>query len=186
MAKEQLSGKALEQVHKIVFLANEYPSKTMQEIAKLFEMPPLDINIAIWRAADMGFLTIDENNKFTIHEVPDKWELGDNINFLKTQLTYYFSHLARDEADLEETYLSNLTAGYPAHDHLIVMKLLLSERILTSYKLIEEIEIPVSKKAKVRGKKPLKHDQAYTFFSLWANSEQQWGRKQFKEGTKLK
>lgn len=175
MAKAELKGKALETVHKLVYLANEYPNKTMREVAALFELPPLDINIAVWRAEDMGFLHINEDGKFHIDKVPTKWELGEDLERLKEQIIYYFNHLARKEADLEETYLSNLAMGYPPHDLFIVIKQLLHDRVLGTYEL---------KDTRKEGKKHVV--DTYTFYSLWDNSEQQWGKKQFKDETKVK
>lgn len=186
MANEKLTGKPLHDIHKVVYLANEYPKKTIQEIAKMFDLSALDINNAIWRAEDMGYLVIDADGKFTVDTVPEKWEFGEGVADLRAQLIYYFKHMARKEADIEETYLGNVTVGYPSQDHFVVIKQMLSDRVLATYTLTDQLEIPVSKKAKARGKQPEVREETYTFYTLWENSEQEWGRKQFRDSTKLK
>lgn len=188
MAKEELTGKPLNDVHKVVFLANEYPKKTLQDLAKLFELPALDINNAIWRAQDMGFLVINGDSTFSVDRVPDSdmWQFGESVESLKAQLIYYFKHLARSESDIEETYLGNVTGGYPSHDVFVALKVLLADRVLATYQITDLLEIPASKKAKGKGKKPEVREDVYTFYTLWENSEQQWGKKQFKDTSKLK
>lgn len=187
MTKEKLTGKALQDVHKAVFVINEYPKKTVNDIAQLLQMSPMDINIAVWRAEDMGLLYVDKETHYAkVEMVPEKWEFGESIDYLKSQIIYYLQHLARNEADIEETYLSNLAMGYPAHDLIIAIKQLLADRVIAEYTITDTTEIKPSKKGLKRGKKPEFREDTYTFYSLWENSEQRWGEKQFKDTTKLK
>lgn len=188
--KSELSGKALHDVHKIVFLVNEYPKKTLSEIVKMLQeeyMPAIDINAAFWRAEDMRYLIIDKKaDSAKVDTVPDEWEFGERVDSLRNQIVYYLTFLARTEGDIEETYLNNLVLGYLPTDYLVAIKSLLSDRILGSYTITDTVEIPVSKKQKARGKKPETHEETYTFYSLWDNVGQRWGEKQFKDPTRLK
>lgn len=181
MAKEELSGKALHNVHKVVYMVNEYPSKTLPEIAALFHLPAIDINVAIWRAQDMGFFTVDDEGKATIHEVPKKWEFGELIDDLCNTIEYTFRRLARDEMDMEENIFGHWTAGYPVHDVMIAMKKLINDKVLVDYEIKDYTEEFLSKKAKGRGKKPEMKESIYTFYTLYENMEMRWGAKQFKE-----
>ncbi len=178
----KLTGKALNNVHKVVFLANEYSTKPMKEISSLVILPPADVNVAIWRAIDMGFLTVDNDDKVTIHEVPEVWELGEDVEYLKQTIVYLFKHLARDEMDLEENLFGHWTAGYATHDVMIAMKLLLADKVMSTYE-ITNAEI-VKKGTKTR--EEVTRDSTYTFYTLWENNEQMFGRKQFKDQSKLK
>lgn len=174
MTDDKLTGKALHNVHKVVFLANEYPTHDMKKISKLMPVGPLDFNAAAWRAQDMGLLTINKDKSFTVEKVPEKWELGPEIQHLRETLMYYFKHLARFEADIEEVYLSNITMAYEPHDVLIITKQLLNERVIATYDITSDEPIDPEKPELGTAK------STYTFFTLWENLEQRWGAKQFK------
>lgn len=186
MAKEQLTGKSLENVHKLVFLANEYPGKQFIEIANMLQMGALDKNVAIWRAQDAGFLTINEDDSYTVDLVPDKWELGGDVANLVELITYTFKRLARDETDMEENILGNWCVGYPVHDVMIALKTLINDKVLVDYEVKHFDDKPQSKKAKGRGKQPEQVENVYTFYTLYENMEMRWGAKQFKNQEELR
>lgn len=174
-----LTGKALNDVHKAVFICNEYQDKTIREVASLLEMSALDINNALWRAEDLGNITVVEQRTFTINKLPAKWEFGEDVELLHDQIKYTFNHMARSEADIEETYLSNMTRGYPAQDVLIAIKQLIAEGVITAYTLTNQTAMPQSKKAKGRGDKAKTVEDTYTFYTLVENVSKGWGKKQF-------
>lgn len=180
MPQPQLSGQALHDVHKVVFLANEYPGKTAKELAKLFDLSALDINNAMWRAEDLGYLVVDrETNKYTVDTVPDTYEFGDDVKFLREQVIYAFQHLATTEADMEENYLANWTLGYSASDLSIVVKGLLADKILSTYEVGNTVEVKPGKPAKGQ------RTDTYLFYTLTENLAHEWGRKQFKDASRL-
>lgn len=184
---EELSTKALQDVHKAVFICNEYQDKTIREVASLIELSALDINAALWRAEDMGFITVDDEKRiFKINKLPEEWNLGEDVAFLRSQLLYAFSHMARSEADFEETYLSNSTKGYVAHDVVIVLKSLLSEGVIVTYDLTNTTEIPnKSKKARGRGEPGETVKDTYTFYTLAENAGKKWGLSQFPDQSRV-
>lgn len=186
MSKEQLTGRSLENVHKIVFLANEYPGKKFMEIASMVQMGALDKNVAIWRAQDLGLITVNEDDSYAVDEVPDKWELGSDVAGLIELISYTFKRLSRDEMDLEENILGNWCVGYPAHDVMIAMKTLINDKVLIDYEIKNTDEVPLSKKAKGKGKKPETRESIYTFYTLYENMEMRWGTKQFKKQEELR
>lgn len=182
-----LSERALQEVHKAVFLCQAYPAKTIREIASLMELGAVDINNALWRAEDEGYISVDDEKRaFKVLRTPTEWNLGEEVAYLREQLLYTFEHMARSEADIEENYLGNMTKGYQAHDVAIVMKQLLSEGVVVDYQLTNSTEMPLSKKAKGRGEKPEIVKDTYTFYTLAANVEKQWGKKQFGDETRVK
>lgn len=187
MAKAKVEGKDLNNVHKLVFLANEYKKESIREVGRLFAMTMLDINATIWRARDLGYLVIDEETGgYTVDTVPDKWQFGVEIDQLMSTIKYVFEKLAEQETDLEDEDLGKWTAGHLTHDVAVAMKRLTDERVIATYEITTSTDVPISKKAKGRGKKPKTFDSTYTFYTLWENMEQQWGRKRFPNKDKIK
>lgn len=181
----ELKGKDLHDVHKFVYMANEYADKTIDEIAGLFvDMAPIDVSVAVWRAQDLGMVELSDGSrqaKVIIHDLPKKWEFGPEAERLISQIKYTFKRTARDEKDIEEHYLMNMMQGYKPVDVMISMKFLMNQKFLGSY-TVEDITVlkPATKK------KPARIDKAvYTFYSIYDNLEQEWGRKQFKDAEKL-
>lgn len=155
-------------LHKLIYLANEYPDKSITELAELFRIPIIDINAAIWMAQDSGFISVDEKKKtFKVENIPEKWELGKNVAMLVNTLLYVFRRLAKDGSDIEDGNLALWLGGYPTHDTLIAIKYLINENNLVSYTLKD-------------GK------DEYTFYTLTENTGKKWGQKQFKDKAKLK
>lgn len=158
----------MQNVHKIVYLINEYPKKNIKDIASLFNISPLDLNAAIWLARDLGYIIPNGSDKsFIVDTVPPKWEFGNEVKDLVDTLVYTFEHLAKDEEDIEDTILGNLTQGYAAQDVMIAVKFLINRKVLSEY-IIKD------------GK------EEYTFYTLIGNIDKQWGRKQFKKPPKSK
>ena len=179
-----LNSDMLHNIHKVVFLANEYPTKTIQKIVELFQVPGITSNVAIWAAIDMGYLTIEEETgKVTIHKLPEEWEFGPAVDELRQALVYTLHHLARTEQDMEENYLLNWCGGLPNHDILVATRSLLENKVLSTYEVINETIIERGVKSK---KPPKVINDTYTFWTLYDNREQLWGRKQFADQSRLK
>lgn len=149
---------------KVTFLVREYPDHTLGQIIELLGMPAININTAIWYAQEQGWISEpdEETGKVTLLNEPTTWEFGDSTNNLEAMLVYSFNQLVKKETDLEETYLSNWTAGYPSHDVLIALKDLENQGILVQYQLEDG-------------------ENKYVFFTLAENRDKLWGQKQFKK-----
>lgn len=182
-ATEQILNNA----HKITYMVQEYPDKTQTQIIELFQMSPIDINTAIWYAIDCGFLSKPENylnengeqvyetgpqgkkstvpaKKLTLLATPDEWQFGKVVDDFKAAIVYAFNKLAETESDLEEQYLGHWTMGYSTHDYLVTIKQLLSDHVLGTYELTDPEDLK----------------STYTYYSLFENVEQMWGKKNFK------
>lgn len=157
----------VENAHKITFLVQQYPGKKVEEIVAMCGMPAIEINTAIWYAVNAGLIVdpTDSDGIMVFIREPGNWQLGEIIETLKGMLVYSFQQLAKKEQDLEENYISNWTMGYQAHDLLISMKQLVNDKVIFTYDLTDP--------------KDLK--STYTFYTLYENGEQMWGRKQFNE-----
>ena len=169
MVGDMIDERTTQNAQKIAFLVQQYPTHVMSDILKLIQGPPVDTNSAVWAAVELGYITNPDTseNLATINKLPHKWNFGADVNHLLMTLEFAFEHLAEKEMDLEEVYLSNWTLGYAADDVMIALNLLVGRQVLASYD-IEDGE------------------STYTFFTLAANRDKEWGRKQFKDSTKLK
>ena len=184
---EDLNPKDLQNIHKLVYLAQQYDKKTIRELGEMFSMTMLNVNATIWRARDLGYLKIDDKTgEYSVTSVPEDWRFGEDVEHLMTTLVYTFNKLAEQESDLEDQQLSQWCAGHMTHDYTVAMKRLIENRILATYEETAVVEMPTSKKAKGKGKKAKTYESTYTFYTLWKNLEQRWGRKQFNDQTILK
>lgn len=164
-----ITTKMLENANKVTFLFEAYPEHTVNEVIKLLEMPAIDINAGIWAAQELGFITAPDpvTNHVTLIKKPDLWDFGDAEGDLEEAIMFSFQQLAKKETDLEEQYLAQWTQGYPAHDVLIALKQLLADKQLATYELEDKEADGTS--------------STYTFYTLYENGEQLWGKKQFKQ-----
>lgn len=176
MTKE-IQGKALHDIHKVVFYVSEFPDKGLQEIAALFQqMGPFDFNAACWRAQDMGLLKIDkEAGKIEVLKTPEKWEFGEIVDHLIDTTPYILGKLADLEADLEENFFANYVVGYSGLDVMITVQYLKSHKIISTYEI----------KDKSEAEDGTPQEDVYTFYTLSENIDKRWGEKQFKDETKL-
>jgi hypothetical protein len=205
MAELEMLEKELWDVHKVTFLMQQYPGKTINEFADMFLVPSMnlnftipgmsifEINVAIWRAADAGFITIDDPNfdgtgHYTVHEdkLPDAWNFGTEVKALLRSIPYLLEKLNKEEGDIMERQLQQWFApNFARHDYTIALKFLLNAHVLASYDLTNVNTVEPSKKAKGKGAKPKEIRDTYTFYTLWANGEQRWGLKQFPDQSKV-
>lgn len=156
----------LSNANKLAFLIKVFPEKKVEEILDLLQMPPIQSNAGIWLAQELGWLSEVQDAKISFVAAPDKWEFGDITENLIDQIEYCFKHLAHDETDLEEKWLTDWLTGYPPQEILIAMHYLLDERVLSEYEIVDH-----NKKL---------GDSTYKFYTLFENLEQRWGKKQFK------
>lgn len=157
----------LENAHKVTYIVQQYPQHTVPQIIQLLAMPAIEINTAFWYATNAGWLSEPdpETQRFTFLKAPEKWAFGEAVDTLRDHLLYAFTELAKKENDLDENTLSGWCMGYPSHDQLIALSLMLNDKVLATYDLTDP--------------KDLK--STYTFYTLYENGEQMWGRKNFKE-----
>jgi hypothetical protein len=158
----------LENANKVAYLIQEYPERNLTEIINLMEMPGVEINTAIWYATELGWISEPDKDEGAVRALsaPQKWEFGERIENLKDMLVYSFQKLAKKEQDLEENYLSNWTMGYATHDTMIAVRSLMKEGLLAQYTIEDDVQNDGS---------------TYTFFTLAANRDKEWGRSQFKK-----
>lgn len=185
MLKNQFEEKSMHNVHKVAFLLNEFPDLDIAGVTKMFQLSSIELNVAIWRAQDVGIFTVDEKGKATIHDLPKDWELGDTIGLLMEHTLYTLARIAVDETDLVENTFLNWFGGYATQDVMICMKHLINQKKIFTYELNDKQVKEQTKKQKGKGAKLEYIDNVYTFYTLYENREMRWGTKSFKDPKKL-
>lgn len=163
----EANAKMTVNAHKFALLAKMYPDKPLEEILKLWtNTPGVDINTAIWHAVTLGLVQDPVAGKPVVFvTAPDQWEFGQAVEDLRFELMYALHKMAEKEQDMDENFLGNWTLGYMPHDIMIAVDSLLDEKKLTRYTLTDPNDLK----------------STYTFYTLYENGEQMWGRKFFKE-----
>lgn len=164
---QEPTTKMMHNAHKLVFLAFAYPEHDLEKLMKMLQLPAIDINSCFWIAARNGWLGEPDAKTKSVERIkePESYDFGPDYQELREKLIYAFHETGSREQDIEEQYLGAWLMGYPQQDILIVMKQLLSEKVLGEYDLTDP--------------KDLK--STYHYFSLYENSEQMWGRKEFEQ-----
>lgn len=177
MAAPKLEGKILNDVHKVVFYAGEYPEKNIREIAAGFNnMSPIDFNAACWRAQDEGLLSIDkQSGEVKVLRTPDEWQFGDSVKHLVELTPYILTKLAEVEADPEENFYANYVSGYISYDVVIAIRHLMKNGIIASYEVKDVSKLEDGSEI----------TDTYLFYCLPENVEKRWGEQQFKDQEKL-
>lgn len=171
----------LENAHKLTYMLYCYPNKTIMEIINFFQLPPIHINGAIWKAEDMGYISKadDQTGMVEIKSMPEPFVFGDTVDELMHLLRYSFDKLSAEEKDLEENYLNQWLAGYGSHDHIVAMKYLLNNGELAEYTVddtqMDEKGRPVIDK---KTKEPVVNE--YVFYTKAGCEENRWGERRFK------
>lgn len=194
MKESDLVASELQKVHKVVYLMREYPGKTINDFCDTFLAPDMgvfDINTAIWRARDLGYVVLndpefDGSGTYQVDRVPDVWQFGRAVDNLMVSIPYIVENLNKEEGDIMERQLQKwFMPDYTKPDYAVALRQLLSDKVIASYELTNVNRIEPSKKAKGRGKKSQEIRDTYTFYTLWANGEQRWGVKQFPDQSRV-
>lgn len=176
----EYTQKMLENAQKVTYLISCYPSKPLQEIINFMQLPPIQINSAIWVAQDKGYIS-EPNEESGISESlspPEPYEFGDIEEELEAMLTYCFGKMTKKEQDLEENYLNQWLMGYGSHDHIVAMKRLLNNGVLAEYTVDDAQLDEKGKQVYNKDKTPVVNE--YTFYTLAGNEVHRWGEKNFK------
>lgn len=188
MGKDSTFNKrTTENIHKLYYLAMQYPDKDIVGLSELFQTPPIEFNAAAWGARDLGHITIEDDKSVKVHDTPKgfKWNFGELVEHLMDIIPYVVAQVNKDEADIEENYFGNWTAGFPVHDVMIATKRLLEEGLLASYEIKDVIEHKPNRKQRREGAKKETIEEIYVFYTLPENADKRWGEKQFKDAKKL-
>lgn len=174
-----------ENICKLMYLAQEYPDHDIIKLSQLFQTSPIDFNVTAWAAQDLGYLEVDKLNAVKILKLPKEEEFGELIDHLLEVIPYSLKKINQEEADIEDNYFGNWTAGYPAHDVMIAVKKLLKDGKIASYEVVNVTEIKPNREQRRKGAKEETVKDTYTFYTLPENLDKRWGEKQFEDPEKL-
>lgn len=167
-----------ENMHKFVYLANEYKGSKTAQLFKMFEFPLLDFQAASYLAEDLGYVKIIKKSKgdyrFEVLSMPEDLNLGDDVRYLINTLQFVFTRLEKDETDLAEWELNSWMEGYPTHDQFIAVKWLLNNGILGSY----DITVSYPKEMKLP-------NDTRTYYCIAGNESKRWGEKQIPDTNRI-
>lgn len=172
----------IENACKFAKIVSYYPEYSLEELLGMMQMPPIDVNTSIWKAEELQLVVIDgEKQKATLGEKSVSLVWSEPIPTIKARMIYAFEQINSREADMEEEVLRAWFAGYPIHDVIISYKELVEAGVLSAYKLLDTA--PEPEVAGGDGKTP--GENVYTYYTLAGNEQFAWGKKQFKDPSKV-
>lgn len=112
----------------IPYLLKTLNTNKLSELAESMDMPPLDMNLALWGALDNGEIEINEDkDRVKALKEPEAWHNPD----LATKLIRVIQHYAQNETNITRGRLNGymkdpLTSqGYPIHEYLMTLQYLI-------------------------------------------------------------
>lgn len=151
----------------ILYLLHILKTDKISELVANIDLPPIDINLAIWDSISAGEIELDENNdKITVLKEHEKTFDSD----LASKLLKVVKHYASKELNVTRGRMNSVIKdpstdkGYPYHEYLMALQYLID-----SGQVIEEIvEVPEIKK-----KRPF---HRFVFLCLPDNPNEDWNR----------
>lgn len=161
-------GDIINDAKKVAYLVSVYPKKNLQEIVAMLFMPAIAKDVAIWEAQVQKWVEVDKvaGTIRTTYEGVDPNE-DEWITAIISRIMYGLRHENGREEDIDEVLFLEWLAGYPAHDVLISINMLMDQGRISNYEIKDGKNI-------------------YTFYTLAENLTQEWGKKRFKKADKLK
>lgn len=153
----------------ILYLLKCIDSNKLSDLTAAIDMPPIDLNLAIWGAIERGEIEIDEN-KDRVKALKDDAEAWHNPD-LASKLIRVFQHYAENEANITRGRLSSYMKdpvtgqGYPIHEFVMTLQYLIDQGTIEE----EVISVP-----ELKGKRPY---HRFVFLCLPGNDNQEWNAK---------
>lgn len=152
----------------ILYLLKTLKSDKLSDLTATMDMPPLDMNLAIWDSLDKGEIEIDEEkDKVKALKEAETWYSPE----LATKLIRVLQHYTANEANITRGRLNSymkdpLTSiGYPLHEYLMTLQHLIDQGQVEE----EVISVPA-----IKGKRPY---HKFVFLCLPGNDNQEWNAK---------
>lgn len=149
----------------IVYLLGILGTSKISELVSNIDLPPIDINLAIWDAKDAGQVEVDEaNDRIAILE--DTAPTCDEA--LADKLLRVISYYAKQERNITRGVLNSIikdpasNLGYPWHEYIMALQWLVDTG------KVEELEVSVPE---VKNKRPYRR---FAFLGLPGNPNEEW------------
>lgn len=141
----------------IPYLLSILDTDELSELAANIDLPPIDLNLAIWEAIDRGEIKVDEdNNKVEVLVTPEPSSDSD----LKNKILRAIQHYAREKENITRGVLNKLIKdpatgqGYGWHEYLMAIQHLIDGELIIQ----DVVDVP-EKKIIVTGKKGKKKEK---------------------------
>lgn len=152
----------------ILYLLKILKTNKISELVQNIDLPPIDINLALWDAEKTGQIQIDEK-KGTIKAL-GKHEISFDSD-LATKLIRVIQHYVGKEVNVTRGTLNGIIKdpstdkGYPWHEYLMALQYLIdSEQVVEM-----EVDVPKS------GDRPF---HKFVFLGLGDNPNDDWNRRE--------
>lgn len=152
----------------IPYLLKILGTKKISVLVENIDLPPIDINLAIWDAVKNGQIEVDQKkDKIKLLKEPEVSFDSDLAN----KLIRVIQHYAENEINVTRGTLNSVIKdptterGYPWHEYIMALNYLIeSEQVL-------EIEVDVPKE----GDRPF---HKFVFLCLPDNDNEEWNRRE--------
>lgn len=128
----------------IPYLLKTLETNKLSEVAGSMDMPPLDMNLALWGAIDSGDIEIDEKkDRIKALKEPEPWHNPDLANKLIRVIQHYAKNQANITRGRLNAYMKDplTSVGYPIHEYLMTLQYLIDQG-----QVVEEIvSVPKTK-----------------------------------------
>lgn len=153
----------MDDAKKVAYLVRRYPGKTIKDVLAMLAMPMISKDCALWEAERQGWVTIDKGAG-TIAATSEDVAIveDDSIQAIMDRITFGLRHQNEIEEDIDEVQFLEWLAGFPPHDVLISINMMLGKGKISNYEVHDGENI-------------------YTFYTLPHNVSQGWGKKRFKK-----
>lgn len=150
----------------IPYLLSILETKKLSELVENIDLPPLDINLALWDAEKNGEIEVDiDKDKVTVLKHPEHAFDSDLANKLLRTMQHYeaqeinitrgrLNHLIKDPAT---------GLGHPYHEYLMALQYLIDSEQIES----EVVTVPKA------GKRPF---HKFVFLQFPENPNEDWNR----------
>lgn len=167
----------------VPYLLRILDTEKLDELVANIDLPPMDMNLAIWEAVDEGQISVDADSgvvKALVEAEPS------SDSDLKNKILRVIQHYARNETNINRgrlnTYVKDPISGtgYPYHEYIMAVQHLIDGELVEE----EVVDVPgknhsfITKKGKQKTKE-LRPAHKFVFLGLVENHEQnaEWNQK---------
>jgi hypothetical protein len=129
----------------VLYLLKILDTSKFTELVAMIDLPPLDMNLALWEALDNGDIEVNEKkDKVKALKGAEPWQNED----LSNKLLRAIQHYAKNESNITVGRLNSYMkdpvtgAGYPVHEYLMSMQYLIDNGTVVEM----TVNVPQTKK----------------------------------------
>lgn len=151
----------------ILYLIKVLETKKLSELAAAIDLPPIDLNLALWGAIDNGEIEIDEKkDRVTPLKEWEYWHDPELASKLLRVIQHYAANKANITVGRMNAYMKDPATGkgYALHEYLMTMQYLID----TGQVLEHVVSVPQTKK------RPF---HRFVFLCLPGNDNEEWNAK---------